>query len=202
MYKKLLDKFFRENEDSGMSAQKMAHILMSSDSDAEFKERFDEIIDEVRYDLEPERLKAIEIELESINSATSYEQIIKILRSGSDPMNLKALTNKALEFEEDIVPEIIRRYKTSLNDDFVEKAIRILGQSSHDIAGDIVDYFDDIRSPYAQSLALVLLGFKADESCISWLIEKYYALEKNYPNETYCEGAYFALCEIEHRLIR
>ena len=199
MHKKLLDKFFRENEEGDISAQLIAHMFLSSDNNVALKEEFKGIMEKERDDFEPERLKAIEAEFESINSATTYEQIVKILRSYHAPVNQEALINKALEFEEDIVPEIIRRYKTNLNDRFVETSIRILARSRFDTANEIAGYYDDIRSPYAQSLALVLLGFKADESLIPWLIEKYYALKKNYPNESYCEGAYYALLEIEDR---
>lgn len=57
----------------------------------------------------------------------------------------------------------------------------------------------DVRSPYAQSMILVALGFKADVRHIPWLIEKYKELKRLYPDEIYCDGAYYALEEIERR---
>ena len=68
-----------------------------------------------------------------------------------------------------------------------------------DIADELLNYFDDIRCPYAQSVVLLTLGFKADETHIPWLIDKYHHMKSLYPNETYCEGAYYALYEIETR---
>ena len=104
-----------------------------------------------------------------------------------------------MEFENEIVPEIIRRLKTSLNDGFIETSIRILARSKMEIAEELFGYFEDIRTPYAQSMVIVLLGFKADESYIPWFVEKYSKLKKRCPNESYHESAYYALCEMENR---
>jgi len=58
---------------------------------------------------------------------------------------------------------------------------------------------DAARDPYAQTMILVALGFKADETAVPWLIEKYSTLKRQYPNKAYCDGAYYVLCEIENR---
>ena len=56
-----------------------------------------------------------------------------------------------------------------------------------------------MRSPYAQSMVLVMLGFKADEKYVPWFIEQYNDLKRLYPNESYSEGAYYGLVQIESR---
>ena len=75
-----------------------------------------------------------------------------------------------------------------------------MAQSKIEVADELFGYFDDVRMPYAQSMILVLLGFKADESYIPWFIEKYNELKRRYPSESYCEGAYYALRQIENRI--
>ena len=104
-----------------------------------------------------------------------------------------------MKFEDTIIPEIIKRLKTSLNSGFIEIATMVLSACSKDISRELIGYFDDVRNPYAQSMILVALGFKADATCIPWLIEKHKELKRLYPNETYYDGAYYGLYEIEDR---
>lgn len=89
--------------------------------------------------------------------------------------------------------------KTSLNDGFIETATRVLAMCNKNVAEELVGCFDDVRKPYAQSMILVVLGFKADETYIPWLIEKHEDLKRQYPDERYSDGAYYALYEIESR---
>lgn len=85
-------------------------------------------------------------------------------------MNQQALVNRALAFEDELVPGVIRMLKTSLNDGFIETAARVLSLCNKVITDALVRYYGEVRSPYAQSMILVVLGFKADEARIPWLI--------------------------------
>lgn len=72
-------------------------------------------------------------------------------------------------------------------------------QSKIDVSEEIINYFDEMRSPYAKSIVLVMLGFKVDEKYIPWFIQKYNQLKTMYPHENYYKGAYYALIEMEDR---
>jgi hypothetical protein len=78
-------------------------------------------------------------------------------------------------------------------------AVRVLAKSNINTADELIACFEEIRSPYAQSEIIVLLGYIADESIIPWLIEKHSEFKKFYPNESYSDGAYYALFEIDNR---
>ena len=158
-----------------------------------------DIIDSAVLDRMPKRVDEVMDERSELESAATCDQIIRIMRRGTDIMNQHYLVNKALEFEDEIIPLIIKMLKTSLNDLFIEVSIRILAVCKQDIAEDLVSIFDDVRSPYAQSLILVALGFKGGETLIPWLIKKYNLLKQLYPDESHCYGAYYALLEMEKR---
>jgi len=93
----------------------------------------------------------------------------------------------------------VRRLKTNLNTGFIEISLQFLARSTIDVSEEIIGYFDEMRNPYAQSIALVLLGFKAKEKHIPWFIEKHDMLKKMYPRENYYQGAFYALTEMEGR---
>ena len=201
MSKKLLDKFFKENTVSSETptAPALAHFYITMENDPKANEKIQETLNKAVFTYKPEREKSSLAEKNEIESAITCEQIIRFMRRNTDPVNQHILVNKAMEFENVIVPDIIRRLKTSANDGYIETAIRILAKSKINVAEELIGYFDDMRSPYAQSMVMVVLGFKADESHIPWIIEKYNEFKRHYPTESYCDGAYYALCEIENR---
>ncbi|MCL2365436.1 MAG: hypothetical protein FWC75_00110 [Oscillospiraceae bacterium] len=147
----------------------------------------------------PNRDVAISAEMHDIDAATTAGQVIKFMRRGTDMMNQQLLVRKALEFEDEVVPEIIRMLKTSLNDLFIELSARVLALCSKDIADELIKNFDDMRGAYAKSMVLVALGFKAPEKRIPWLVKKFNELKREYPNESFCYGAYYAIFEMESR---
>ena len=201
MNNELLDIFFKENtvDTKAPSAPAFAHFSITMELHPESNLKIHKFMNETVSKYQPERERKSSSERDEIESATTCEQILRFMRRNIDIGNRNSLVDKAMEFENEIVSEIVRMLKTSRNDSFIETAVRVLARSEIDVAEEMIGYFDDMSNPYAQSMILVLLGFKADESHIPWFIAKYSELKKNYPNESYCEGAYYALIEIEKR---
>jgi hypothetical protein len=201
VYKKQLDQFFKTNQTQSdvPSAAAIAHFSISMEQKPEAAVQIREVMNGIVYKEQPGRRDEVLAERIDIESADTCDQVIGFIRRRTDPINQHILINKAMEFEDEIIPEIIRRLRTNLNAGYIEKAIRVLAMSSHDVAEAMIDCFDDIRSPYAQSMTLVMLGFKADELRIPWFIEKYNELQSLYPTESHCEGAYYALSEMGNR---
>ena len=202
MYKKLLDKFFKENRVANEklpSAAALCHFKIKLLLNQEINEQTSKLINEFVFMDQKEREETVMLEKGEIKSVDA-EQVIRLMRRGVDSINQDDLVFRALEFEDIVVPEVIKRLKTSLNDFFIETAVRLLSICSMDIAEELINYFDDVRSPYTQSSVLLTLGFKADEVHIPWLIDKYHHMKRLYPNETYSDGAYYALYEMETRL--
>ena len=147
----------------------------------------------------PGREEAVAAEKADIEAADTAEKLIRFMRKGTDILNQQFLVRRAVEFENDTVPEIIRMLKTSMNDLFIELSVRVLAACTLDIADELVELCDEVRGAYAQSMVLVALGFKASEQRIPWIVNKYSELKKAYPDEGFCYGAYFALYEMEAR---
>jgi len=201
MHKEDLNRFFKESaiKDKDLpSAAALAHFQIKLQLTPEIGDEFRSLMNEVVYNSQPQREGKVLAEREEIESADS-SQIIRFMRRSVDTINQNILVNRGVALEDEIVPEVIRMLKTSLNDEFIETSARLLSACSRDVAKELIEYFDDVRSPYARSMILVVLGFKAEETHIPWLIEKYREMKQDYPNEAYCDGAYYALYEIESR---
>lgn len=199
MHEDYLKWFFKENgldreKPPPAAAQAYIHIkLLLEDVDLK------EIMSEYEFQELPGREEALLMEKEEIDSATTSEQLIHYMRRGADIMNQQALVRRALDFEDEIVPEIISMLKTSLNDLFIELSTRVLAVCGKDISDELAEIYDEVRDPYAKSMILVVMGFKADETRIPWLTKKFKALKLEYPNDDHCYGAFYALAEIEQR---
>ncbi|MCL2226193.1 MAG: hypothetical protein FWB97_00985 [Oscillospiraceae bacterium] len=199
MHEDLIKWFFNENgldSDGTPPAAAIEHFqikLFLNDSPLP-----DVLDDTIRKKL-PGRSRAVMEESADIEAATSGAQIIKFMRRGTDMLNQQSLLHRALEFEDEIVPEILRMLKTSLNDLFVEMSARVFAICTQDISEDLIGIYDDVRSANAKSMILLALGFKAPEGAIPWIVKKYSELKSAYPNKPYCYGAYYALFEMESR---
>jgi len=201
MNNKLLKQFFKENpvESDTPTAPAFAHFNLSLESNPKAREELLALMSEEIFDEQPGRKADMLAERHEIEAITTCEQTLRQMRRHIDPLNQHILVDKAFAFEDEIIPEIIRMLKTSMNSPFIETAIRVLAKSEKDIAQPLINIYKDMRSPYAQSMVLVVLGYKVDETCIAWLIDQYKKLKRLYPDESYCEGAYYALVEIENR---
>ena len=202
MYKKQLNQFFRKHgvEDSEVpSAPAIAHFQIKFFQTPEGQEALQVIVDEIGYGESSEREEKVLAERAEIEAAETAEQLIRLMRRHMDMFNHKMFLARIKEFENEILPEVIAMLKRSLNEHFIEAATRVLSLCDRDIAEELVAYFDEVRMPYAQCMILVVLGFKGKESHIPWIMEKYGELRRQFPNESYSDGAIMALEELEYR---
>ena len=198
----LLDNFFLkhgEKVNDSHSATNLMYIQIQLLSAPDIHEDLQSQISGTIFYNQPERENEMLVERSEIEFATG-EQLIRFMRRGFDPLNQNALMKRALELEYEIISDVLKRYKTSLNDLFIEAAVKFLSFCSFEIAEELTRIYDDIRSPYAKCMALVVFGFQADETYVTWLIDKYEELKRLYPSEDYHDGAYFALLGIRDRL--
>ena len=192
MYKKELDKFFKQNGKYSKipSACAMFHFKLTA---AKGLEKIMPEMHKYIFAEQPYRKATIgqkEKEISSLKSATS---VLQHMRRGVDTIVEDALIQKALEFEKDLLPEVLKRLRTNKSDFFIEVALHFLALSKTNWASEWIKEFDNVENPYTQGYSLVALGNIADESIVPWLQEKYLELQDGYPDKTYCEGALFGL---------
>ena len=194
MYKKQLEKFFDENPitDKNPSAAALGSFLIKMARNDDYA-MLESMIKEADTRLTPERKAEIAETLANVEAAGTGRQIIKLMRRELDFSARWKLFKKARAFEPEIVPELVRMLKRSLNDYFIESAIEFLATADTNVSEELIADFEQIRNPYAQAKVLLMLGFTADEKHVPWFINKYHALKKSYPEERFHEGAYFGL---------
>ena len=199
MYKKALNKFLNQSipEESKYCAAAISHfVIKASLTDPDELEK---LASAAMEESAPDEIEETKIEKMEIEAITSNIDLIRTMRRETVGRNRSTIVKKALEMESEVVPEIVRRFKTNMIDGFLELTIHILARSSLNMAEEIIAYYNEMRNPYAQSLALLYLGFKAEEDCIPWMIEQFYELQKKYPTEDFCYGAYYGLVEMYDR---
>ena len=121
------------------------------------------------------------------------------MRGNCDSINYTFLHSKILEQEEILMPMIIEKLKTSVNDVFIEHTIKLIKKAEKNYLEELVEIFNDIRSPYALSLACIIIGFMGNESHIPLLLQKHSELKSLYPGENYEQGALLGLIELRER---
>ena len=131
MCRELLEQFFGENSVQGdsPSAPALAHFTIKMHGNPKGSGALDRMLNENVYQFAPGRKEEALADKAAIEVAASCDKIIRLMRRHSDPINHVFFAEKAMAFEDELVPELVRRLKTSLNDGFIEAATRILARS-------------------------------------------------------------------------
>lgn len=191
MDKGLLPKnFFRDHPLDEMSAPLIAHFSMT----AGFQENLQAAMREVlEGELEPARKAKIREEQEQISRLETGEEAVKFIRSGYDIVNRDLLCKKLLAMQAEVMPPLLRRFRTSLQDSVTETAVYILGHAEREYVDQLIAMYPEIRSPYAQGMACVALGVQEREDALPLLLREYERLKREYPEESYCQGPLLAI---------
>lgn len=194
MYEKILSKrFFRENPLKEISAQKIAHFSM-------LDKGMGNLVAEIASEgIDPERLDEVAKEKTMILSEDNPEALVKLSRKGVDMLNSHILRDRMLEFEDDIIPDLLKRLITNFSDKFIEGSVRILKFSKKNYSKELLDSYNSIKNEYTKSLICLVLGFRGDEDIIPWMYDQYILVENKYPDENYSQGSLIALYELNAR---
>lgn len=199
MYKELLtNKFFSDNPYMENSVQRFIYSTLLYEG---LEDMADEIV--IKQGLfSDERLDHITHEKEMIQAEQNSEMILQLLRKKTEMVNRGVLVKKALQIEEVILPMVVEKLIRSCHDIFIENSIDILAKSNKDFTPVLKERFTQIRSPYAQSLICLVLGFRGEEGVIPWMRDRYFEMKKLYPDETYNQGPLLALHELNCRFYK
>ncbi|ABR47956.1 hypothetical protein Amet_1784 [Alkaliphilus metalliredigens QYMF] len=180
--------FFDENPVKESSVQRFVYSYLLYDG-----------LDEVANQLSKNYIKRGEEEAEMLKNESSSEVLLKMMRGKCDNSNHILLHSKILEQEDVLMPIIIEKLKTSGNNVFIEHTIKLIKKANNNYCGDLIRIIDDIRSPYALSLACIIIGFMGNESDVPLLLRKHAELKSLYPSKSYEQGALLGLIEIRER---
>ena len=143
--------------------------------------------------IEQDRREAILQGEKHIEEIETAEEIVAQMRKKNEMSIIPLLCKKALTIQDEVMPLVLRRYKTTIQDHFIETAVRLFGNADRKYTIDLFHQYHEIRNEYAQSMACLLFGEQNIEESIPLLLSEYERFMKSYPEESYDQGPLFAL---------
>ena len=143
--------------------------------------------------IERDRREAILQGKKHIEEIKTAEEIVAQMRKKNEMSVIPLLCKKALTIQDEVMPLVLRRYKTTIQDHFIETAVRLFGNADRKYAIDLFHQYHEIRNEYARSMACLLFGEQNIEESIPLLLSEYERFMKSYPEESYDQGPLFAL---------
>ena len=126
-------------------------------------------------------------------------KLLRMLRQTHPPVVRKAVREKLLKREIEVLPEIQRMILKAFNDNTIENCVRFMTKCETDCTEWIMRHYDDVREPYARSMLCLVLGFRASTDVIPFLVQQVDAFERQFPDKSFEQGPLMALYEIRAR---
>ena len=182
--------FFKQNPLDKMSAATIADYSLSTLFLDDLNAEIEKIINSQIMDERKERILADKIAAEQL---TSGEDVVTYMRKNHDNLADPVFCKRALMLEAEAAPLIVKRYKTSAQDRFIELAFRVLAKADKKYAQQLFYEYKEIRNPYAQSMACLLFGEHEMEESVPLLIQEYKRFKQSYPKESFNQAPLLAL---------
>ena len=185
------EQFFKDNPLPKTTAAALIifqmDILFNKELNTEIEKATDQIMPESRQE-------EIRADAELTAATKTPEEIINRMRKWDTP-NREAVCAKALEIEDEIMPEVIRRLKRSAYDNYIETAVIALSRTKESYIDQILEEFDEIRNPYAMSACCVLMAYRNRFDALPVIMKTYESLRKRPEQEDRkcSEGALYAI---------
>ncbi len=189
-YKLLPKSFFQKNPLDEISAAMIAYFSMTDFFNERLQSKMEEILSE---SISDHRQKEIAEEKERIARLDSGEAAVAFIRHGYDIVNREFLCEKLLTMQEEVFPPILRRFRTSFQDIFVETAVHALAHGEQIYIDQLKAMYSEIRNPYAQSMACLVFGIQRQEDTLPLLLAEYERLKKEFPEKSLCQGPLLAI---------
>lgn len=191
MNERILTKgFFRNNPIEKFSAANISYFKMTIGFEAEIEKMLSEGISK---GITAERRAHIDEEKQTIAALSSAEDIVAFMRTKFDIANQSLLCRKVLSMQEQVIPLMLQRYRTTLQDVFIDTAVQILAQAEKRHAEALLAMYPEIRNPYAKSMACLVLGMQHLEQAAPLLLAEYERMKKEYTKESLCQGPLLGL---------
>ncbi len=182
--------FWREHKDDELEYADVAMMNIVAYTVEDLQEQMET---ETRKTFSAERIAKMEKERERIAAIDTPDDMIKFMRTKYERVNQYVFCRKALEMQEQVMPLVLRRYKTSCQSRFLEMSAILFSYCEPEYLLQLLKMYNDIRSPYAQSLACIVCGMRGVESFAPMLCIEYFRFMEEYPDEYYHEGPLIAL---------
>jgi len=182
--------FFKKNRLNELSSANIAYFSMTSGFDERLEKK---IFDLAKESMNTERLDKIKQEQEEISTLETGEEFVRFMRRNYDVANRSLLCKRALTMQQTVIPPMLRRFRTSMHDMFIEAAVYILAHAEQVYVDELKALYPEIRNPYAQSMACLVFGIQKQEDTLPLLLAEYQRLQVEWPEESLCQGPLLAI---------
>lgn len=182
--------FFEDNPLSGFSTAALTHFRMTTITISELNEQINEV---VVPGMETSRYEEYQAEKECILNLNKAEDIVSYMRKIKDPVNNSLLIQKAIEYQDDVIPLVLKRICKSGHDVFIENAALLIANADIKYTEQLYTVFPDIRNAYARSELCIVFGVKKKEEYVQLLMEQYRKIKEERPDKDYEQGPLLAL---------
>lgn len=140
-----------------------------------------------------ERRDIVESEKQEIESITSPDALISVMRKHTEMINTNLMCKKALSNQPLYMPVIVDRLERNMQDKFIERAGEILYNADEQYLRQLADDYKNIRSPYAQAMVCLLIGMRDFKAYEDLLLSEFNNFKKLYPDKHYEQYPLLAL---------
>lgn len=182
--------FFEKNQLQELSAAVLTHFRMITLAVPELNEKVAEVAAPF---MEQSRLEQYQNEKDAITNLVEAEEIVAYMRKIKETSNSSLLIEKALEFQDTVIPLVLKRICKSGHDIFIENAALLLANAEDKYTEDLYDIFSDIRNPYARSELCIVFGVKKKKEYKDLILQQYVQIKKERPDRDYEQGPLLAL---------
>ena len=180
--RRLPKNFFKNNPLNKMSAALIGDFKYRTFGIRELNEEIETIIKD---NTEEERNELIAQEKEMIEHIDNAEALVSFMRKRKEMTLDYLLLEKARFLEKDAAPLILKRYKTSGQDSFIELSVQLLNLYDMRYTKQLFSEYQDIRNPYAQANACLLFGERRMEETATLLLAEYERFKRDFSTEGY-----------------
>ena len=186
------EQFFKDNPLPGITAAAMSIFQMDMMKSNSLMESVLTIANEA---FPEDRKKEIDEDRDYLLSLSTPDELFNYMRKRCEPVNRHILCRKALEKEDEILPELIRKWKRNGGDMFCESAALISSQAKEKYIDRIVDEFEEFQKPYGIYTCCTLLAFRNRTDALPKIMKAYKMMHSrsNLVSVDYDKGPLYAI---------
>ena len=182
--------FYKQNVPDQLSTAQLSKFRMETLMIDELENAINTTLSDL---FSQERNDIIESEKQEIESITSADDLICVMRKHTEMMNTNLMCKKALSNQPLYMPAIVDRLERNMQDKFIERAGEMLYNADEQYLRQLADDYKNIRSPYAQAMVCLLIGMRDFKEYEDFLLSEFNNFKKLYPDKHYEQYPLLAL---------
>ena len=184
--------FFKKNQLPRICAAELTYFKMTALFEADKQGLSDDTLKALA-SIKPSLIDDDKAEQEMIEQAATPEQLVDLLRKVRGMSSSNRLFRKIIENQDETIPLVVRKYIRSSYDIFIESSAIVLGNCDPKYAKQLWDSYNEIRDPYAKSVACLVIGKAFGNDATEFLYDQFLLFESQFPTESFKQAPLFML---------